>query len=317
MVTEFLAYPKKLDIAGVLDDLRANADEYTDYSVQYLYVVDGKGVLVGVIRLRDMLLSPPATPLTSIMIENPLYMTVESTLDEMNQFFDRYPFVGVPVVDAGGRLVGVVRRGDAEQAAGERAEQSLMRFGGIIGGEEFRSMPLSLRAFRRLVWLTINLGLSLLAASVILRFEGTVESVLALAFFIPVIANMSGCSGNQAVAVSIRELAAGLIETRDFLRVLGKELQAGIVIGVLMGGALGVAAYLLEGSLWLAVVVGAALLVNIVFALLLGGLTPLLVRKAGADPALAAPLLVTTLADFTGFLLVLSLAAWFLGRGLL
>jgi magnesium transporter len=251
------------------------------------------------------------------MIADPLNVRVDATLDEVNQFFDRYGFVGVPVTLEGGQLVGVVRRGDAEEATGERAERALMRFGGIIGGEEFRSMRLSLRAFRRLVWLTINLGLTLLAASVILRFEATVESVLALAFFIPVIANMSGCSGNQAVAVSIRELAAGLIEPRDFMRVLGKELQAAVIIGVLMGGALGVAAYLLEGNLYLAVAVGSALLVNIVFALLIGGVIPLVVRKAGGDPALAAPLLVTTVADFTGFLLILSLAAWFLSRGLM
>jgi len=218
------------------------------------------------------------------------------------------PFVGLPVVDEDGRLVGIVLRSDIEEAHGERAEEALMRFGGIIGGEELRSMPVLPRAFRRLSWLCVNLAFSLAAAGVILFYKETIEQVIILAFFIPVIGNMSGCSGNQAVAVSIRELTLGLIKPQDFMRVFTKEAQVALVNGVILGVILGVISYIASGNLTLGLVVGGALACNTLVALVLGGLVPLILRAMKADPALAAPLVVTTIADMCGFFLVLATA---------
>lgn len=320
MVTEFLAYPIHLRVSDVLDDMRKNAERYSDYSVQYAYVLSESGTLVGVIRLQDLILSKSETPLTSVMIPNPLYVYVDTSLDELNQFFDRYAFVGVPVTDHEGHLVGVVRRGDAEEAYSERAEETLMRFGGIIGGEEFRSMSVTSRSSRRLAWLVVNMLLSLTAASVILRFHGTIEaaeSAVFLVFFLPVVANLSGCSGNQAVAVSIRELALGLIQPEDFLLVLWKEIQVGLFTGFLLGGALGAVAYLLGGNAFLSLVIGGALALNTLVALSIGALVPLFLKHFKLDPALAAPLVLTTITDMCGFLLLLGLATVFVTRHLL
>ncbi len=317
MITEFLSYHMNLHVKDVLQDLRDNADMYSDYGVQYAYVINEHERLVGVIRLRDLILSKPEAPLTSVMIPNPLYVYVDSTLDELDEFFDRYAFVGVPVTDHNGVMAGVVRRGDAEEAYSERAEQSLMRFGGIIGGEEFRNMPVFPRASRRLAWLLINMGLSLCAASVILQFEDTIARKIALVFFIPVIANMSGCCGNQAVAVSIRELAMGLIQPQDYLRVWRKEMQVGLIIATVMGASLGAIAYLLHHNPFIGLLAGGALSMNIFVALTVGGLIPLFWKRLGFDPALAAPLVVTTFGDMCGFFLVLSMAALLISHGLI
>jgi magnesium transporter len=309
MVTEYLYYSMHMRVSDVLDDMQRNAETYTDYSVQYAYVVTDEEHLVGVVRLRDIVLSPRDTELAKVMIANPIYVYVDTPLDELDEFFDRYPFVAVPVVDHACKMVGVVRRGDAEEAYSQRTEQSLMRFGGIIGGDESRTMPLFSRSFRRVAWLIPNMALSLVGASVILRFEATIQNVIALVFFIPVIVNVSGCSGNQAVAVSIRDLSTGMIQPKDFVLVWWKELQVACINGIGLGVLLAIVALVLYADPMLALVVGVALTLNNFIALTLGGLVPLGLKAARLDPALAAPLIVTTFCDMCGFFIVLSLAA--------
>ncbi|MCP4641632.1 MAG: magnesium transporter [bacterium] len=309
MVTEFVAYPMSMTVRDVLQDLRKNAEMYSDYGVQYVYVLSEEERLVGVVRLRDLVLSPGDLPLPKIMIPNPLYALASTELDELDHVFERYTFVGLPVTNEQGTLVGVVRRSDVEEAQGERAEEALMRFGGIISGEELRSMPVTSRAFRRLMWLVLNLGLSLCAASIIMFYRETMDAFIELAFFIPVIGNMSGCSGNQAVAVSIREMSLGLIKPEDYVRVFIKEAQVGVLNGLAIGGLIAVVSYVWLQNPMFSLVVGSALAINSVVALSLGGLIPLVLRRVHADPALAAPLAVTTLADMCGFFLMLSMAA--------
>jgi magnesium transporter len=236
------------------------------------------------------------------MIPNPLYVLVDSSLEELAQIFDRYTLVALPVTDNNGRLVGMALRSDVEEALGEIAATALSSFSGIVGGDEFRSMPVFPRALRRMSVLGFNLVLSALAASVILHFESTIGQLTALAFFIPIIGNMSGCSGNQAVGVSIRELALGLIKPEDWKRVLGKEIQVGLINGALL---------LHKGPL-IGLVAGAALALNSLIALCLGGLAPLVLRKFEIDPALAAPPIVTSLSDMCGFLIFLTVATWLL-----
>jgi magnesium transporter len=181
-----------------------------------------------------------------------------------------------------------------------------------VGGDELRSMSVFVRSFRRMSWLSFNLVLSIIAASVIIHFETTIDTLVALAFFIPVIGNMSGCSGNQAVGVSIRELALGLTRPEDWHRVFLKELQVGLINGMLLGILLTIVAVLLNKGAYVGLVAGAALALNTLVALSLGGLVPLVLRKFDIDPALSAPPIVTTLADMCGFLIFLSAATWLL-----
>jgi len=224
MSTEFLQYPQNMRVADVIADMRKHAEEFYEATAHYGYVCSESGRLIGVVRMRDLLLAAPETPLARIMIVNPISLPVTAHLEELDDHFERYPFWSIPIVDDDGHMVGAVRRADIEEALAEFHERNLLSFGGIIGGEELRSLPIGMRVARRLAWLALNVVLSLIAASVVLLFEGTIGRLFALVFFIPVIGNMSGCTGNQAVAVSIRELALGIIQPADFVTVWLQEL---------------------------------------------------------------------------------------------
>lgn len=317
MVTEFVVFEQGTRVADVLQDLRDNSDKYQDIGIHYVYVSSENGRLIGVVRMRDLILARGDRRLREIMVVNPIHLFVDTPLDEVDDFFERYSFWNAPVTDEEGRMQGVIRRADVEEALAEEQEKAFLRYSGIITGEELRSMPLRERSSRRLVFLGLNMALSLTAASVILLYEGTVSRVFALVFFMPVICNMSGCSGNQSVAVSIRELALGLIVPRDYMRVLLKEVGVGVINGAVLGSLLAVIAALVwhERPL-LGLVVGGAYALNTVVAVSLGGLIPLFLRRFGMDPALGAPPILTTLTDMCGFLIVLTLASVALFFGL-
>jgi magnesium transporter len=317
MITEYLAYPAHMTIDDVLTDLRENAEKYSDYAVQYVYVISESGVLEGCVRLRDLVLSPGHTSLEEIEIKNPFNVKATDSLEELERFFNRYVFFGVPVIDNFGRLVGVVQRADVQKAHGDATLKAFQRFAGIIGGDELRSMPFKLRSGRRLAFLVINIFLNLIAASVIAVYEKTLSQVIALAVFMPILSDMSGCSGSQAVAVSIRELSLGLVQPRDYLRVWWKEAQVGLFNGLILGFLLAVLAYIWKDSFALAVVVGLALGINTLVGVCTGGLLPLLIRRLGIDPALAAAPILTTITDMFGFFLALSFTAMALNAGYL
>jgi magnesium transporter len=195
------------------------------------------------------------------------------------------------------------------EALTERAEADHLKAAGIIGGDELRSMPVIVRSRRRLAWLSINIGLNILAASVIAAYEDTLTAVIALAVFLPIVSDMSGCSGNQAVAVSMRELTLGAARTEDVMRVWRKEAIVGMINGIALGALLGIAAWAWKGNPVLGLVVGAALAANTVVAVSIGGTVPLILRRLKLDPAVASGPLLTTVTDMCGFFLLLSMAS--------
>lgn len=314
MITEYLAYPATWTIGQVLFDMEAEREAYADYSVQYLYVVDGNGKLEGVLRLRDILFSRRDATIAGVMIDTPDSFNVRASLDEIQRYFERRPLLGIPVVDDAGVLVGVVRRAAAEEAARHRATRQFLKFSGIVRGEEFRSMPFYERSARRLSWLSINIVLNLIAASVIAMYTDTLAAAITLAVFLPMISDMSGCSGNQAVAVSMRELTLGLARPADVLRVTGKEAVVGMFNGVILGAMLGGIAILWKGNPWLGLVVGVALAANTLVSVCLGGALPLVLRRLRLDPALVSGPLLTTVTDMCGFFIVLRVATALLPR---
>jgi magnesium transporter len=272
-----------------VSDLRRRADQVEDDSIQYIYVTDGDGRLTGVLRLRDLLLSPSWRTLEDFMIRSPLAVQTGASLDELLDVFDARAYLGVPVVDDVGVLRGVVQRADVQEASGERSERDHRRSQGIID-EELRSMRLVDRSRSRLAWLSVNILLNILAASIIAAHQDTLE-------------------GNQAVAVSMRELALGAIKPKDVLWVWRKEVQVGLINGAALGLLIGAVAWIWKGNAWLGLVVGAALSINTVIAVSVGGAVPLVLKRFGKDPALASGPILTTVTDMCGFLLVLSIAS--------
>ena len=311
--TEVLSVPDTATVGDVIDELSAGADRYRDYDVQYVYVLDPAERLVGVLPLRELLLTRRSKPVGDVMIGSPLSVSDMATLPELEEFFDTHAFFGVPAVDAEGRLVGVVRRSSVEEALAEREGETYRRSQGLIA-EELRSMPLAVRSRRRLAWLSVNILLNVLAASVIAAFQDTLSAVIALAVFLPIISDMSGCSGNQAVAVSMRELSLGLARPQDLLRVWLKEAAVGVVNGVALGLLIAVVACFWQGNAWLGLVVGVALCVNTLVAVSIGGCVPLVLKRFGFDPAVASGPLLTTVTDMCGFFLVLGLATLLLPK---
>ena len=309
MSDQVLSFPMGVTVRDVLADLEENAEEYTDADVQYFHVVDGEKRLKGVLSLRGLVLGRRATPIEQLMRPDPMSVSVHTKLDDLEDLFEKKNYFGFPAVDDEGRLRGVVSRRSVDEALSENRTEDYLKAAGIVGGEELRSMPLKDRCLRRLAWLGPNILLNLLAASVIASYEDTLQAVIALAVFLPMVSDMSGCSGNQAVAVSIRELTLGVIQPRDYVRVLIKEGLLGITNGIVLGMVLGTIAAVWKGSLFLGLVIGSALTLNTILSVLLGGLIPLVLKRFKADPALASGPILTTCTDMCGFFLVLNLAS--------
>jgi magnesium transporter len=314
MTLECLVYSSTATVEEVLEDMRVHGELYRDFVVQYGFVISTDRKLIGVLRLRDLLFEQPASRIDGIMIRDPLSVRDTDTLDQLRVVFDTHPYYGVPVVDADGGFLGVVRRATVNEALAERTEDTFLKTQGIVGGEELRSMPVLRRSRRRLSWLSVNVLLNVVAASVIAMYQETLAAVIALAVFLPIISDMSGCSGNQAVAVSMRELALGLLRPSEFWRVWRKEAAVGLINGAALGVLIGVVAWAWKGNPVLGLVVGGALMLNTVVAVSIGGTVPLVLRRIGVDPALASGPILTTVTDMCGFFLLLSIAAMVLPR---
>lgn len=314
MVEEYLVYPDNAMVSEVVEDLRANAQKYTQLVVQYAYITDTSDRLVGVLRLRDLILLENNASVQEAMTHEPLQVKPDATLDELCRFFDRHSLLGVPVVDGNSRLLGVVLRMDVEEATSDRADRRILVMSGILRGEESRSMSWSSRVMRRAPWLCASLGLSLAAASVIGWYQETLSAAIALAVFLPVISGMGGNSGNQALAVSIRELSLGLVQPHEFLRVVSKEVIVGLANGFVLGIVVAMLCFAWQRNIRLSLVVGLAIALNVVVAACLGGILPLLLKRGRLDPALASGPVLAAVNDLCGFIFALALADTFLPK---
>ncbi|MGK0184804.1 MAG: magnesium transporter [Verrucomicrobiales bacterium] len=320
MSDAFASFSETATVGEVLTELNESADHYSDMDVQYVYTVTKDGLLAGVLKLRDLVLTSPSRQVSSVMIRNPASVAVDEPLESLAKTFDDHSYLGLPVVDDEGKLAGVVSRNAVQEAGSDHLAEEFLASRGIVGGEELRSMPLATRCRRRLAWLAPNIVLNLFSVTIIGMFESTLATAIVLAKFLPMVSDMSGCSGNQAVAVSIRELTLGIIRPADFWRIVSKEGLLGVINGLVLGTLVGIIAsfwgILSGGSFnpWLGVVVGSALAINTLLSVVLGGLIPLLLKRFKADPALASSPILTTCTDMCGFFLVLSMAGTIIER---
>jgi magnesium transporter len=308
MMTEYFSYPKMYRAGTVLNDLQRREDEYELNNVLYIYVTDRSRQLLGVCRIRDIVFSTPDVRLADIF--RPAVSVLDTaTLDELENFFDDNNYSAVPVVDQNRRMLGVVRRRAVYDAVAEVAETDHLKSQGIVGGEELRSMPTVQRSRRRLAWLSVNILLNVIAASVIAQFQDVLSAVIVLAVFLPIISDMSGCSGNQAVAVSMRELSLGVIKPQDFYYVWRKEAVVGVINGLVLGLLIALVALVWQGNPWLGLVVGFALSLNTLIAVSIGGTVPVILKRFKVDPAVASGPILTTITDMCGFFLLLGSAS--------
>lgn len=306
MIFEVFTYLDTQTVGNVMRDFASEERDFGRYRGQHTYVVDERNHPVGVVSLRGLLTAKRGALLTTIM-DTPLTVFSDTPLDRLEDIFSEHSFLGMPVIQEDGTLVGFVSRKAISDAVLERSESENLKRHGLMG-DELRSMPLWLRSRRRLAWLSVNIVLNILAASVISAYEETLVAVIAIAVFLPMVSDMSGCSGNQAVGVTMRELSLGLVRPVDLMRVWLKEISVGVINGIALGILIGIVAWIWKGSPALGLVIGAALAVNTMLAVSIGGIVPLLLKRVGQDPAVASGPLLTTITDMAGFFLVLSFA---------
>ena len=300
---------RQVRVEHVIRDLSRHAQAYADFDVQTLFVREPTGELLGAIELRDLVLADHSRALAELVKTDVPAVPAATPLDQLEDLFDAHEMAVVPIVDDRNRQVGIIRYSDMIEALAERAEEDFMKTQGIVTGDEIRTMPLAIRSRRRLSWLSINIVLNVIAASVIALYQDTLSAVIALAVFLPIVSDMSGCSGNQAVAVSLRELTLGIVKPFEVVHVWLKEAAIGVINGLALGCLLGFVAWLWKGNLYLSIVVGIALMANTLVAVSIGGTVPLVLKRFGVDPAVASGPILTTITDMIGFFLLLSFAS--------
>ena len=314
MITEYLAFNQRLRVSDLLKNLYDHGDQYSEYDIQYFYIINDDNHLIGLVQMRDLLLSRKDTELSKLLTKNLKTVSVNDNQEKLQTTLDNCSFIALPVLDKSQRLIGILRREAVLEASSAVDSNTFRSFSGIIGGEEFRTMPLYARSRRRLSWLWVNILLNLVSISVIALFQDTIKEVVFLAVLLPMVSDMSGCSGNQAIAVSIRELALGQLKPNEFIRVFLKESSVGLINGIVLGITIAAVAILYSGNPYLGLIVGAALSINTLFSVCLGGLLPLFLRRIKIDPAVAASPLLTTMTDMLGFFFLLYFATQFLDK---
>jgi magnesium transporter len=280
--------------------------------VFYLYVVDERRHLVGVVSLRRLLLVPPETPLKRIMTTDVYSVRVDTDQEEVARQVASYNLLAIPVVDIENKLVGVITVDDVIDVIKDEATEDVYRLAGVSKDDGVLTPPgESLR--RRLPWLLVNLATAFLAASVVGLFSKTITQVVALATFMPVVAGMGGNAATQTLAVVVRGLALGELTWTNARQALLKEGLVGIGNGVVNGMAGAIAVWAITRGDWvLGLILMAAMIINMFVAAIAGTLIPLGLRALKVDPALASSVFITTFTDVFGFLSFLGLGTIFL-----
>ncbi|HAA96073.1 MAG TPA: magnesium transporter [Dehalococcoidia bacterium] len=310
MTPEYPVVKQSTTIPNALDQLRLLGPDAED--INSMLVVDEQQHMVGSLSVMRLALARPNAVVGDIMDLDFHSVTAETDQEECARVMQRYNLGLLPVVDDEGHLTGVILAEDLVDVVEEEATEDMFRIASV-GGERI-SGPLRNSLRSRLPWLYINLATAFLAAVMVSLFEDTIAKVVALAVFLPVVASQGGIGGTQTVTLVVRSMALGEVPRRLGLRLLAREVALGIIHGIALGVVVGVVAYLWKGNLVLGLVLGLAMLGNMLVAGMAGAGVPLLLRQLRMDPAVSSAVFVTTFTDVIGFVLFLSMAAIFVQR---
>ena len=289
--------------------LRGELPEHTDH----LYVVNRRHQLMGWVAIQDLVTSDPNTPLNKLIDEDLESIHVDQTSDQVAREFSDNDWMSAPVVDEGNVLLGRITIDDVVDIIREQAEHQALGAAGLDEDEDLFS-PVR-RAFRnRLLWLGVNLGTAFIAASVVGRFEGTIEKIVALAVLMPIVAGMGGNAGTQVLTLMVRGIALGQIAASNIPTLVWKEVRVALINGVALGLLLALIVLAWFHDWKLSLVIASALTINLCFAALGGVFVPVTLKRMGFDPALAGGVILTTITDVMGFLSFLGLATLVLLR---
>lgn len=276
-----------------------------------LFVVDRDDALRGVLPLKRLLVHDPDSTVASIMSDDAVVFFSEDKASDASSAFERYDLVTAPVVDAGNKLVGRLTVDAVMDFIREESESEMLSMAGLREEEDlFSSVWKSVQ--NRWTWLAVNLVTALVASRVIGLFEGSIAKVVALAALMPIVAGIGGNSGNQTITMIVRGLALGQISSHNMRNLFYKELGVSLLNGLVWGGVLGLIAFLLYHNGILSLVMMSAMTLNLLLAAIMGVAIPLLMVRAGRDPAVGSSVMITAVTDSGGFFIFLGLATIFL-----
>ncbi len=308
MTTSFMALDEKMTAQEAIDHIRAS-DELSD-SILYLYVVDDQTHLLGVVPIRRLVAAPSARPIEELMVKQPISALASDDQEEIAQIVARYNLLALPITDTEGKLLGVITVDDVIDVITEEATEDMYHLAGLSEEDRVFS-PASHSIRKRLPWMTLNLATAFLAVWVLSLFEQTLDRVVTLAVFLPVVAGMGGNGGTQSLTVITRSIALGEIEFSSGLKAAVKEMTVGVAIGAATGVLSAIAAYILRPEqVYLGLVLFLSMTLTMTVAGLVGAAVPLTLKALRQDPAMGSGVIVTTFTDLFGF-------ASFLGVGTL
>lgn len=309
MALEFVAVKADATVQDAIESVREKRRDVEN--LYYLWVVDDSEVLVGVISLKDLVLEPPDRRICDMMNRKVISVDVHTDQEEVVRLVKRYDLVNIPVVDGHHRLVGRITHDDIIDVIGEEVDEDISYMAGVIDEEVAEESALKISR-ARLPWLIAGLFGGILAAVVINRFESSLEKIIALSFFFPVIMAMGGNTGTQAATIVVRGLATGDIGLMNIWKRLWMELRVALVNGLICGVVLGVIVGFWLSDYGLGFIVALSLILIILSSGFIGSAVPLALKRSNVDPALATGPFVTTLNDVLSLIIYLGLVTLFL-----
>jgi magnesium transporter len=296
--------PEHWTVGDVLDYLRADDQLTTDF--WEIFVVDPAHRPVGTCHLSWILRTPRVVSIADVMKREQTLIPVDMDQEEVALRFQKYALISAAVVDSGGRLVGMVTVDDIVHIISEEAGEDALLLSGAGDGDINEPVRDSYRA--RVRWLIANLGTALVASTIITQFEATIARMVVLAALMPIVAGVGGNAGTQTLAVTVRALATNQLTRSNALWAVRRELAIALLNGLTVAAVIGVAVALFFSNAALGMVIGAAMLCNILIAGLAGVVVPLTLERLKADPAISSSVFVTMVTDSMGFLVFLGLA---------
>lgn len=309
MTTEFIAISANQTVRSAMFILKNEAPQAE--TIYYLFVIDDEKRLAGVISLRDLIVADDDTMISEIMNERVVSVSVGEDQEEVARMMRDYNFLALPVVDFQNHLLGIITVDDIIDVMEEEASDDYSKLAGIADLDTMDRNPFS-AAKKRLPWLIILLFLGMFTASLIGRFEETLNKVAILAVFIPLIAGMAGNTGTQALAVAVRGIATGDLEKENKWSIIVREAGTGLITGSICGILVTFIVYFWQGDLFLGVLVGISIFITLIIATLAGSLVPLLMHRLKIDPAVASGPFITTINDIISILIYFGIATAFM-----
>ncbi len=309
MRTEFISVPPFWSVGQTIDYMREAEDLPERFDE--IFVVDPAYHLIGAVALSRLLRSKREVMIEDITEPDIRPIPVDNDQEEVAQQFERYGLVSVPVVDQDNRLVGVITADDVVEVIQEEASEDILHLGGVSVTSVSDTVLHTTQ--QRFLWLFVNLGTAILASLVISLFGASIQQMVSLAVLMPIVASMGGNAGTQTMTVVVRALATRDLGPANVARVIARETAVGFLNGLLFAAIMGTVTYFWFGNTDLGMVIGVAMVMNLVVAALAGILIPLGLNALGVDPAITSAVFLTTVTDVVGFFAFLGLASvWLL-----